>query len=131
MAPTSTLPEWLASAISSLQTGDVDRWMEIYASDAIHEFPFAREGAVRRLVGRDAIAAHLRHLPELIRFGDLSDIRVREAGDELIVEAAGHHRRVSDDAPREISYVWFFTLRNGQVTNVRDYMNPLQLATLF
>jgi hypothetical protein len=67
-------------------------------------------------------------LPKLIRFGSLSDVRVREVSNELIIEATGQHRSVSDDTPRELSYVWFITLRDGQVTHFRDYMNPLQLS---
>ena len=66
-------------------------------------------------------------LLELIRFGSLSDVRVREVGRELIIEAIGHHRRVSDDTAMDLSYVWFLTLLDGKVTQFRDYMNPLQL----
>jgi hypothetical protein len=130
MSSTSTLPSWLARAIKALQVGDTDGFSAIYAPDAIHEFPFAPEGAIRQLAGRDAIAAYMRQLPDRIRFGSLSDVRVREAGDELIVEATGHHRRIPDDTPRDISYVWFITLRDGQVAHFRDYMNPLQLSKL-
>jgi hypothetical protein len=130
MSPTSSLPAWFAQAIEALKAGDIGGWMEIYTPDAIHEFPFAPTGAVGRLEGRDAISAYMSQLPGRIRFGSLSDVRVREVGDELIIEATGHHRRVSDDSPREISYIWFITLRSGQVTHIRDYMNPLQLATL-
>jgi ketosteroid isomerase-like protein len=130
MSPTSSLPGWFARAIEALKAGDVDGWMEIYAPDAVHEFPFAPEGAIRRLEGRDTIAAYMRQLPERIRFGSLRDVRARETGDELIIEATGHHRRIPDNAPRDLSYVWFVTLRNGQVTYFRDYMNPLQLSTL-
>lgn len=130
MSPTSSLPAWFAHAIEALQAGDIDGWMEIYAPNATHEFPFAPTGAVRRLEGRDAISAYMSQLPGRIRFGSLSDVRVREVGDELIIEATGHHRRVSDDTAREISYIWFITRRNGQVTYIRDYMNPLQLSTL-
>jgi uncharacterized protein len=128
MSPASALPEWFARAVESLATGDVDGWMAIYARDAVHEFPFAPEGATRRLEGRDAIAAYMSQLPARIRFGPLSDVRVREAGNELIVEATGHHRRVADDAPRELSYVWFITHEDGRVSHFRDYMNPLQLS---
>ena len=128
MSPTSTLPEWFTHAISSLQAGDLDGWMAIYAPDAVHEFPFAPEGAIRQLVGRDAIAAYMSRLPGRIRFGSLSDVRVRDAGDELIIEATGHHRRIPDDTPRDLSYVWFITQRDGKVTHFRDYMNPLQLS---
>lgn len=130
MSPTSSLPEWFAHAIEALRAGDIGGWMEIYSPDAVHEFPFAPAGAVRRLEGREAISAYMNQLPGFIRFGSLSDLRVREVGDELIVEATGHHRRVSDDTPRELSYVWFISRRNGQVTHIRDYMNPLQLSTL-
>jgi uncharacterized protein len=125
MSPTSSLPAWFAHAIQALQAGDISGWMEIYAPDSIHEFPFAPTGAVRRLEGRDAISAYMS-----IRFGSLSDVRVREVGDELIIEATGHHCSVPDDTAREISYIWFITRRNGQVTHFRDYMNPLQLSTL-
>jgi len=127
MSPTSTLPPWFAQAVEALQAADVDRWLDIYAPDAVHEFPFAPEGAVTRLEGRDEIAAYMREIPKRTRFGTLSDVRVREAGDEVIIEATGHHRRISDGTPRDISYVFFITLRDGKVTNFRDYMNPLQL----
>ena len=127
MSQTSSLPPWFARAIESLQAGDIDGWMEIYSPDAIHEFPFAPEGATRSFEGRDVIAAYMSQLPSRIRFGSLSDVRVREAGDELIIEATGHHRRIADNTPRDLSYVWFITRRDGKVTHFRDYMNPLQI----
>ncbi len=132
MAPTSTLPAWFADACASLAAGDIDGWMDIYAPDAVHEFPFAPEGRPRRLEGRDAIATYMGALVNggRMRFGSFSDIRVREAGDELIIEADGHHQRMADDAPVDLSYIWFITRRDGLVTNFRDYMNPLQLAAM-
>jgi len=63
-----------------------------------------------------------------VRLGLLSDICVREAGDELIIEATCYHWRIPDDTPRDLNYVWFITLCRGQVTHFRDYMNPLQLS---
>jgi uncharacterized protein len=121
MSPTSALPQWLSDAVASLAAGDVDGWMRMYAPDAVHEFPFAPEGRARRLEGHDEIAAYMSQFPGRVRFGTLSDVRVREAGDELIVEAVGHHRRVADDTPTTISYVWFITLRDGRVSHFRDY----------
>jgi ketosteroid isomerase-like protein len=130
MAVSTSLPAWFAHAIESLQIGHIDGWMKLYAPDAVHEFPFAPAGSVRILEGRDAIAAYMSRLPGLIRFGTLSDLRVRKAGDELIVEATGHHQRVSDGSPWDLSYIWFITCVDGQVTHIRDYMNPLQLSAL-
>ena len=130
MSLSPVLPPWFASAVEALQTGDIDGYMEMYAPDAVHEFPFAPEGAVPRLVGRDAIAAYMRNLPSRIRFGSLTDGRLREVGDEVIISPNGHHRRGPDGAPRDLNYVWFITRRNGKVTHYRDYMNPLQLSGL-
>ncbi len=127
---TSSLPIWFANAIEALQAGDVDGWMAMYSQDAVHEFPFAPEGAPHRLEGRNAIEAYMRQLPARIRFGALSDICVREAEDEIIIEATGHHRRIADNAPRDLSYVWFIKHSDGKVAHIRDYMNPLQLAEL-
>lgn len=130
MTPTSILPHWLEMAFEALRNSDIDGWMSIYAPDAVHEFPFAPEGSPASLTGRDAIGAYMQRLPSFIRFGSLSDVRVREIGDELIVEATGHHHRVSDGAACDITYVWFITRRDGQVTLIRDYMNPLQLQRI-
>ena len=127
MPPTSSLPEWLMRASEALKAGNIDGWMEIYSPEAVHEFPFAPESVPRRLIGRDAIAAYMQRLLQRIRFGTLSDICVRESGDELIIEATGHHWNIPDDTSRDISYVWFINRRDGRVTHYRDYMNPLQL----
>ncbi len=69
-------------------------------------------------------------LPSRIRFGSLSDVRVRQADDELIIEATGHHHRLPENTPRDLSYIWFITLRGGKVSHIRDYMNPLQLSKI-
>lgn len=129
MAPTAKLPEWFEQSIEALKSGDVDRYLRMYAPDAIHEFPFAPEGAPRRLDGVEEIAAYMRQLPSQIRFGPFSDIRVREAEDETIIEFTGHHRSIPDDAPRDLDYIFIITRRaDGKVTHIRDYMNPLQLT---
>ena len=130
MSSISTLPTWFERAIEALRAGDIDGYSSIYAPDAVHEFPFAAEGEVCRLVGREAIKAYMRQLPVFISFGPLSDVRVRKADDELIIEAVGHHRRISDNKPCDLSYVWFITLRDRQVIRFRDYLNPLQLSAL-
>ena len=51
-----------AHAVQALQARDISGWMEIYAPDSIHEFPFAPTGAVRRLEGRDDAAQPHRSL---------------------------------------------------------------------
>src|ERR1700684_520645 len=111
---TSNLPAWLADAFGSLATGDVNGYLSIYAPDAVHEFPWAPEGRISRLEGRDEIADYMTAMLANGRFhfGTLDNVRVHEAGDETIVEADGHHRRKTDGAPVDLSYIWFITRRN-------------------
>ena len=125
MSPSTALPAWLSDAIDSLGAGDIDGWMKIYAPGAVHEFPFADEGRAARLEGHDEIAAYMSRIPKMIRFGALEDIQVREAGDELIIEAEGHHRSAEDDTPFDLKYIWFITVHDGRVSHFRDYMKRL------
>ena len=126
MSPASTLPTWLSDAVGSLAAGDIDGWTRIFAPDAVYEIPFASQGRAQRLEGREQIAAYMSRLPGSIRFGALADVRVREAGDELIVEAVGHHHRIAEDLPFDVSYIWFITHHEGRVSHMRDYMGQRQ-----
>lgn len=116
------LPDWLAAAMAALRAGDVDGFLKIYADDAVHEFPFAADGRPSRLVGKAAIAEYMKDLPKRAHIAAFDDVRVREAGDELIVEAVGKGER-SDGSPFHVQYVWFITHDNGRVSRFRDYMN--------
>src|ERR1700759_283584 len=95
--PMPVLPRWLADGLAALRARDVDAYMKIYTPDAVHEIPFTREGTVRRMEGREAIAAYMRRLPDNLRFGTLDVVSAREVGDELIIEADGHHQRLGED----------------------------------
>jgi ketosteroid isomerase-like protein len=68
---------------------------------------------------------------ESLRAGDVggscgctTTTRVREAGDELTVEATGRGRRPGSGEPFHLQYVWFITHKNRRVSRFRDYMNP-------
>ena len=86
-------PEWFTTALEALREGDVNGFVRMYDDDAIHEFPFAPEGRPERLEGKAAIADYMKNLPALVQLDSFDGVRVREAGDELIVEANGHGRR--------------------------------------
>jgi ketosteroid isomerase-like protein len=130
MSPATVLPGWFSDALQGLLAGDVDAYLKIYSPDAVHEFPVTGAGGPQRLEGRDEIAAYMSQIPGRLRFGTLTGLKVREAGDEVIVEADGHHRRIEGGAevPFDVRYVWFITVRDGQVTHFTDYTLPGQPA---
>lgn len=123
------LPPWLSDAMEGLVTGNIDAWMAAFADDAVHEFPFAAAGAPERLDGKDAIRTYMTAISEHIRFGALSDVRVRETRDGLVIEAEGHHREAASGAPFDLRYVWVITRHDGLVTRLRDYMGPRRPGT--
>jgi hypothetical protein len=118
------LPDWLANGIAALRAGDIGAWIALYADDAVHEFPFATGDRPSRLDGKAAIAAYMQDLPKRVRIDAFEDVRVRESGDELIVEAVGKGTRF-DDTPFHVQYVWFITHVDGRITRFRDYMNRI------
>ena len=128
--PCSELPAWLSHALTALKNQDIPGWMAIYNEDATHQFPFAPPGTPVRLQGKAQIQAYMQQLPQLLKFGEITDIRVRETGDEIIAEAVGHHTRLPGGQPLIINYVWFIILKQGKVSSFTDYMNPLQLTGL-
>ncbi|MCA1220615.1 nuclear transport factor 2 family protein [Streptomyces sp. 8L] len=126
---TEELPPWLSDAMQGLVSGNLDAWMDAFAEDAVHEFPFAAPGAPRRLEGKEAIRTFMTALSGHLRFGGLSDVRVRETGEDTVIEAEGHHRDGATGAPFDLRYVWIITRRDGRVTRLRDYMGPRRPRT--
>jgi uncharacterized protein len=118
----NVVPDWFAGGLAALRSGDVDGWMKLYADDAVHEFPFADAGRPSRLEGKAAIAAYMQEVPKRVRIDAFEAVRVRETGNELIVEAVGNGTR-PDGTPFHVQYVWFITHDNGRITRFRDYMN--------
>jgi uncharacterized protein len=119
-----TFPQWLSDAIDGLASGNVDAWMDVFNDDAVHEFPFAAPGALQRLEGKEAIKRFMVDIAGRIRFGTFSDVQVRETGDEVVIEAEGHHWDAATGDPFDLRYVWIITRRDGRVTRLRDYMGP-------
>jgi ketosteroid isomerase-like protein len=119
-------PEWFTAALEALRAGDVDGFVAMYDDDAVHEFPWAPEGRPERLVGKPAIAGYMKGVPARVKLDAFDDVRIREAGDELIVEATAHGTRPDSGTPFDMQYVWFITHKDGRVSRFRDYMNPLE-----
>ena len=122
-------PPWFTKALDSLRAGDVDGFIEMYDDEAVHEFPFAPVGRPQRLEGKPAIAAYMKNLPALVRYDSFDDMRVRQVGDELIVEATARGKRPGTGAPFDMQWVWFITHQNGRVSRFRDYMNPARVRS--
>lgn len=108
---------------------DIDAWVALWADDGVLEFPFAPEGWPRRLEGREAVAAYMRHYPDHIDLHDFPGLRIHETTDPrtVVVEMRGVGRLVETGAPYDMTYIAVVTVRDGRFTSYRDYWNPLAL----
>jgi ketosteroid isomerase-like protein len=111
---------------------DIARWVGLWAEDGVMEFPFAPEGWPRRLEGKEAVAAYMRHYPDHIDLHDFPALRIHQTTDPqtIVVEMRGVGRLVETDTPFDMTYIAVVTVRNGRITSYRDYWNPLAVLEL-
>jgi ketosteroid isomerase-like protein len=120
--------ERLRQAAISQSADDMRR---VYAVDAIHEFPFTRPGLPPRLEGRDEIvnwiAAGWKAYP--LKYERYRTLAIYETNDpETIIveqEALGTSASTGEFA---LPNIVVLTVRNGQITRLRDYVNILAAA---
>ncbi|MFD7665679.1 nuclear transport factor 2 family protein [Streptomyces sp. NPDC059788] len=125
-APTSPADLYRHS-LRLLLDKDIPAWVALWAEDGLMEFPFAPDGWPRRLEGKEAIAAYMRHYPDHIDLHDFPDLRIHQTTDPqtVVVEMRGVGRLVESDAPLDMTYIAVVTVGDGHITSYRDYWNPL------
>ncbi|MER6784358.1 nuclear transport factor 2 family protein [Streptomyces sp. NPDC000658] len=125
-APTSPADLYRHS-LRLLLDKDIPAWVALWAEDGLMEFPFAPDGWPRRLEGKEAITAYMRHYPGHIDLHDFPDLRIHQTTDPqtIVVEMRGVGRLVASDAPFDMTYIAVVTVRDGHITSYRDYWNPL------
>ncbi|MFG3353187.1 nuclear transport factor 2 family protein [Streptomyces sp. NPDC048001] len=106
---------------------NIPAWVALWAEDGLMELPFAPEGRPRRLQGKEAVAAYMRHYPDHIDLHDFPDLRIHRTADPetIVVEMRGVGRLVETGAPFDMTYIAVVTVREGRITSYRDYRNPL------
>lgn len=101
---------------------------EVYAADAIHEFPFTRPGLPSRLEGRDEI---VRWIVEgwqtgTLRYERYRTLAIHETGDPntIIVEQEAIGTSAST-GEFTLPNIVVLTVRHGRIAHLRDYVNIL------
>jgi ketosteroid isomerase-like protein len=132
VAPTSSGPlealDRMRAAAIAQSAGDMG---QVYAPDAVHEFPFTRPGAPARMEGRDAIIGFITAFWDTspLRYECYRTIAIHQTAepDTIVVE-----QEVAGTSTTTGSFVLPNVLvlqaRHGQITHLRDYANLLALA---
>jgi ketosteroid isomerase-like protein len=112
--------------LNALEALDVERAADFFADDGVLELPYAPEGFPDYHVGREAIAAFLRRFPSYYRRIRYLDRRLDlfDDGSGLTAEYRGEWETVKG-RPYNNAYVALLWVRNGQITRLREFFNPL------
>ncbi|HEU4535486.1 MAG TPA: nuclear transport factor 2 family protein [Polyangiaceae bacterium] len=126
--------EQLLRAHLDLLTTDVGRWVDLFADDALVEFPYAGSlGVTGRFEGRDAVAAYFTRALADFEGLTFSDVRVHPGADPglAVAEVHGAARIKSTGRRYEQDYVMVVRARGGRIVHYREYWNPLPAAAAF
>jgi ketosteroid isomerase-like protein len=113
--------------VDTLKDARVDEWGELWAEDAVCEFPFARDAERRIYTGKAAIVAYTRAIMGLIRVDDIERLRVMplEDPDGVVIEAVIKARILPEGNCYRQTYVAVCETRDGKIQHYREYFNPL------
>ncbi|PTL84056.1 nuclear transport factor 2 family protein [Vitiosangium sp. GDMCC 1.1324] len=117
----------LDSHLSLIGT-DIERWLELFAEDAVVEFPYARSlDLPERLEGREAIRRYFQDTPKSFLGLTFSCIQrhVTADPDVALAEAHGSATIAATGSPYEQDYVMMVKTRNGRISLYREYWNPV------
>ena len=109
-----------------------DDLADLYAADAVHEFPFTAPGFPPRFEGRDEVRAgyHAAWDASPARVTAIEDVRLHETADpDVIIAEQRVVGTVGADGPSfAVPGVLVLRVRDGRLVHVRDYMDGLALA---
>ncbi|MFE3019747.1 nuclear transport factor 2 family protein [Streptomyces sp. NPDC059256] len=107
--------------------GRTDEWVELFAPDAVLEFPYAPSGVPRRVRGREALIAHMRGFPETFDVAFV-DLAFHDTVDPslVIAEFRSTGTALPTGKPYEQRCVSVVrTDDHARITHYLDYWNPL------
>ena len=117
--------------LALLEAGDIDGWIELWADDADHYYPFGTEMFPAHLAGKAAIFDRWRTLPAM--FERLAFPLSRTWSDQDTVVATFDADCVlADGRPYRNTYICVFTFDPaGRIREYREYFDPIIAGTGF
>jgi ketosteroid isomerase-like protein len=127
-SPTRSAGELLDAHLELIRT-DISRWIELFAEDAVVEFPYAKSlgGMHERLEGREAIRQYFAETPKHFKGLVFSKVRRYLTTDPevAIAEAHGSATIAMTGRTYEQDYVMVLKARDGKISLYREYWDPI------
>jgi hypothetical protein len=115
----------------ALIENDMEAWHDLWADDAVNEFPFAPPGYPRKLEGKPAIREYMKDFPKNINVISVPWIQIHETvnADVVVMESQIEGRAVATGNPYNLRYICVIEFKDGKIVRYVDYWNPLEAAT--
>lgn len=106
-------------------------FLDMLSEDIVFEFPFSLPDGIRALHGKDAVAAYLPKVAQLISIESMSLLRsiLSKDGTTAVLEFSCKGYSNVNAARYDQDYVSVIELRDGLIRRYRDYWNPLIVMT--
>ncbi|MEV5508945.1 nuclear transport factor 2 family protein [Streptomyces orinoci] len=119
----------LAAYHRAMLAWSADDLADLYAPDAVHEFPFLTPGWPERYEGREAVREGYRAAwgASPVRLRDIRDVVVFDGADPEVVVGQWKATATHADGgqPVEITGLLILRVRDGLITHALDYMDTL------
>ncbi|WP_439663821.1 nuclear transport factor 2 family protein [Lentzea sp. HUAS TT2] len=107
--------------------GRIDDWVALFAPDAVLEFPYAPAGVPGRVVGREALVAHMAGFPETFDV-EFVDLVFHHTVDPKLAIAEFRSTGTALPTGKPYEQTCISVVRtddDGLITRYLDYWNPL------
>lgn len=110
-----------------LQAQDWDNWIDLWADDAVLEFPFAPKNRPSIYHGKQDILTYMSSTTRSIVVDSVAALKIASMLDpnKLVIELTIHGHLISNGATYDQIYVTFFEFESGKIKYYREYWNPL------
>jgi len=115
------------SYLKLLQAQDWDKWIKLWADDAVLEFPFAPKNRPSVYHGKQDILAYMSSTTRSIVVDSVAGLKISPMLDpnQLVIELTIQGHLISNGATYNQIYVTFFEFESGKIKQYKEYWNPL------
>ena len=130
----SRTPREVAELVRRMVAGEEVEFASLFAADGVLAYPFTFPGQPSELHGRGAIrdyfAQRAGRRDAFVMEGVDAVIRETDDPEVVVAEISHHGHSTVTDAPYELKALGVIRVRDGDIVQYDDYMNPLALATM-
>jgi hypothetical protein len=115
------------SYLELLQAQDWDKWIHLWAEDAVLEFPFAPKNRPSIYRGKHDILTYMSSTTRSIVVDSVAELKISSMLDpnKLVIELTINGHLISNGATYNQLYVTFFEFESGKIKHYKEYWNPI------